>query len=1381
MRLLLLPLLFVVVLMATQARGQSTVCCECDDGTRAIIFKENDPTYANCTSACAASTLTGMNPMFTGASVQCPRAIIMRFDTGGCDVAPECVGSVCCDCSNGRRASYSVQIPDPLGISDCDRACEEAANQGSTLIPTWTGSSLLCPQPNPFRAVTGTCDQASECQNGFCCSGQSVCIEPTHPLDDAVTACADAGQGLPCGIGIPPGTNVLSPLAAPGSEEFNCLNDTYLGPPDVDGLYSCFAGECRAVGRVPPRPATDPADIPCCNRFVGKCCLYADTFTEFFISSGDLCSQRTAPGVQGIFYNNPLEPCPPTFTSTFIPPNMVVEAPVDVALDAGLCCIHTPTADGEGIQAAVVNVTNIGELQQCFQGALGPNFTAGFAVQDVEHCVCDGQEPPPPPPIIFNGECCFCANATGPGGLYVFSFDTCEETCNSTCGPGFANATSLGTASRIEFEVCQTSLGRACVLEPPSPPPPPPSPPSPPSPPPETPRGRCCECFDGSTSIGFISIGVSAGSRCTLFCETSACGTGISGVTGTSLGPNRFRLLPIGTCGATIAETCPPAPVIPSPPPPPPPPMEPDPGFCCFCDITGGSNAYIHIDEDGDCDMECDACARGNDFTATFVVDSMSMPLPFFPGPNAVSRCANSEIEDACEMAASPPTPGPEPTPEEFPFGVPICCECENFRGATFYITRNVSLEVAADPQDRMDQCDIECDACGLVGVQEITEGAPFLGVGMLSDRLQDACPSLWTCCECDMQTLDPMNGDPPVTLTVYEAHPGSVDCRQQCGFQSCRAFPSDFGTYVGAGAGTEALGFLGDPRINIAGNILDECVAGPLEDVCMGFPPPPPPPGELLCCVLPDGNTCLDQATCQLVGGSPCALGDEAGACATLSKCEVKGQSCEATPPRQQCCVYSCLLFLEQPPLQPLVGYVSIRPTDRGECVPFGVFTQDDCEPEGCVPGTLTLVTDDPQTLYWQRFLLTFTNDDDEVVTEPRYARRNGPDDDRGFNTVVQVEPNVNGTMTFCPPGFKHNPVEPTVDGPVVGALGVCSDPLPGLPDRDNTRYCECVPTGACCLDDQCVTDLTRGECVLMDGQFFEGLECVNGQCPSGACCRRETGNNAACVPATPAAQCLSPDIFYPATNCFGSAPFFTCPFGTCCFPDDRCENSTTYEAIIPEVPTFNPETNLTEPAIIPYDQICGDAIPILNCFPFGGSEYTIATRDQGSCQPPAPPPPPPMFECCFDTDTRTSSAVLVGTCTGILCEPGVTRAVPGLLDCPNQCAVMCCVDNGTSTCELAQTCASGVFCEAGSGSCSMVTWMEPCRCLACVANDDCVPGECCVDELCVTADNACGKCPGDPGFENACTALECNVALPCLTVNGTNILDALEALDQN
>lgn len=1361
-------LILLLVLLATQARGQSTVCCECDDGSRAIILKDNDPDFATCAAACAASPLTGMNPVFTGTSVQCPRGIIMRFDVGGCDVAPECVGSVCCDCSNGRRASYSIQLPDPLAISDCDRACEEAANQGSTLIPTWTGSSLLCPKINPFRAVTGTCDQAPECQNGFCCSGQSVCVEPTHPLDDAVTACADAGQELPCGVGIPPGTNLLSPLAAPGSEDFNCLNDPYLGPPDVDGLYSCFEGECRAVGRAPPRPSTDPTDIPCCNRFVGKCCLYADTFTNFFISSGDLCSQRTAPGVQGLFYSNPLEPCPPTFTSTFIPPNMIVESPQDVALEAGLCCVHTPTQDGEDIQAKVLNFTNVGELQQCFQGTLGSDVTSGFVVQDVEHCVCDGQEPPPPPPIIFNGECCLCSNGTDE--LYIFSFDTCEETCNNTCNPGFTTATSLGTASRVDFMTCQDRLEDACVLQPPPPPPPPPSM-----------TGTCCSCSSDGMFVGYLGIGESAGFLCTSFCQAASCAQGLPDVTGSSLGGRRIMLLNETTCGATIETTCPVAP--PPPPSPPPPPMEPDPGFCCLCELESRQDIYIHIEDDPneDCQSACEACDSDNLQAALFIEDENNMALPFFPGPNAMDTCNNVDLEQACTSAAAPPAPPPDNPQTEFPLGVPICCECENFRGSTFYITRNVSLEVAADPQERMDQCDIECDACGLVGVQEITEGVPFLGVGMLSERLQDACPSLWTCCECDMETLDPMNGDPPVTLTVYETHPGVVDCRQQCGFQSCSAFPSDFGTYTGEGVGSEALGFLGVSRNFIGGELVDECVAGPLEDVCMGFPPPPPPPGDLLCCALPDGNTCLDEPTCDLIGGAPCGVGLAGGSCGTLSKCEVKGQACEATPPRQQCCVYACLLELEAPPLQPLVGYLNIRPTDRGECGPLGVRANDECEALGCVPDTLTLVTDQPQTTYWERTLVTFTNEDDQLVTEVRYDRRTGPNDVRGVDTVVQIEPNVNETLTFCPPGFKHNPVEPTPDGPMIGDTGICSEVLGGIPTRPNTRFCECVPSGACCLEDQCIPDQTRGECVLMDGQFFEGLECVNGQCPSGACCRRETGNNAACVPNTPAAQCLSPDIYYPATDCFGTAPFFTCPFGTCCFPDDRCENSTTYEAVIPEVPTFNPETNLTEPAIIPFDQVCGDTVPILNCFPFGGSEYTIVTRDQGACQPPAPPPPPPMFECCFDTNTRTSSAVLVGTCTGILCEPGVTRAVPGLLDCSDQCAVMCCVNNGSPTCELSETCESGVFCEAGSGGCSMVTWMEPCRCLDCMVNDDCMVGECCVDDLCVTAGNACGKCPGDPGFEDPCTELECNVALPCLTVNGTNILDALEALDQN
>jgi hypothetical protein len=90
-------------------------------------------------------------------------------------------------------------------------------------------------------------------------------------------------------------------------------------------------------------------------------------------------------------------------------------------------------------------------------------------------------------------------------------------------------------------------------------------------------------------------------------------------------------------------------------------------------------------------------------------------------------------------------------------------------------------------------------------------------------------------------------------------------------------------------------------------------------------------------------------------------------------------------------------------------------------------------------------------------------------------------------------------------------------------------------------------------------------------------------------------------------------------------------------------------------------------------------------------------------------------------------------------------------------------------------------MFCEAGSGACSMNTWSQPCRCLECASNDDCFANECCVDGLCATVRSPCGKCPGDRGFDEPCTELECNVALPCLTVNGTNIMEALEALDQD
>jgi hypothetical protein len=65
-------------------------------------------------------------------------------------------------------------------------------------------------------------------------------------------------------------------------------------------------------------------------------------------------------------------------------------------------------------------------------------------------------------------------------------------------------------------------------------------------------------------------------------------------------------------------------------------------------------------------------------------------------------------------------------------------------------------------------------------------------------------------------------------------------------------------------------------------------------------------------------------------------------------------------------------------------------------------------------------------------------------------------------------------------------------------------------------------------------------------------------------------------------------------------------------------------------------------------------------------------------------------------------------------------------------------------------------------------------------MANADCLPGDCCEQGFCQPTADACLKCADDPGFGD-CTEVGCNVALPCLTVNGVDVLQALQALEDD
>lgn len=70
----------------------------------------------------------------------------------------------------------------------------------------------------------------------------------------------------------------------------------------------------------------------------------------------------------------------------------------------------------------------------------------------------------------------------------------------------------------------------------------------------------------------------------------------------------------------------------------------------------------------------------------------------------------------------------------------------------------------------------------------------------------------------------------------------------------------------------------------------------------------------------------------------------------------------------------------------------------------------------------------------------------------------------------------------------------------------------------------------------------------------------------------------------------------------------------------------------------------------------------------------------------------------------------------------------------------------------------------------------IESCDTCGCYTNDDC-QNSCCEYGRCVDPVNACGQCKGD---ELSCLEVECSVSLPCLSVDGVDILAELEELER-
>mgnify|MGYP000064810140 CR=1 FL=1 len=715
----------------------------------------------------------------------------------------------------------------------------------------------------------------------------------------------------------------------------------------------------------------------------------------------------------------------------------------------------------------------------------------------------------------------------------------------------------------------------------------------------------------------------------------------------------------------------------------------PDYGYCCRCEVNVDGVDIVRYTPSFrfDCNNECFACIDTGPMSTDTVDQEASVAIR---DPNNGDLFYDFVNDDNCFVFPSTRclTISGDPFPNA-ELKNSRCCTCVT---ADFEL-RYTTVTTFGDP---VAACQERCFRMGASLFQSEPRIGSLVDVGFaIFATKEEGCPEPRICCRC---LEDEFPSEQFLNIPLSKFSSCDFACRELT-IRPSETTPAVCGVATPdplLTGGYQVEDYVGSPIGN------QNCFRGTPEFLCDPYTPPAPQSNPTCCTFEGRESVCLDTQTCQLMGGSTCT----GESCSDLTTCSVPGQVCATTPVRKPCCIYGCATNIFQGGL-PVPEYFTLRPDDENRCL--DPLESSFCQPAGCGSTQSFLLTTGPRTVNVRM--------------------------QSGGNFQITLDGTVTDT-TYCPEGFVHSPLTSAPEGE-------CSDLVPGILTGE-VRQCSCIQTGACCttgipgVPDACTPDLPRVQCL---GTWFPGRECINDQCPTGACCRRELANQAACQPNVGANECIGDDVFYPGLSCvtpLGSSSFF-CPRGTCCF-DDRCEEDLTYD----------------------------------DCVPQGGDPFSVLPCGSGVCNATTPTPPPvTMYECCFDTSSLSSSAVIVGTCSGVLCDPGVIRASPAMLDCEASCSVMCCEESGGATCKLAIDCPGNTFCQAGAGDCSMATWNQPCDCNPCVTNEDCEPNECCVEGDCTVSRDACFRCPDEM---QECAELTCNVELPSLSIDGIDMFDALD-----
>jgi hypothetical protein len=139
---------------------------------------------------------------------------------------------------------------------------------------------------------------------------------------------------------------------------------------------------------------------------------------------------------------------------------------------------------------------------------------------------------------------------------------------------------------------------------------------------------------------------------------------------------------------------------------------------------------------------------------------------------------------------------------------------------------------------------------------------------------------------------------------------------------------------------------------------------------------------------------------------------------------------------------------------------------------------------------------------------------------------------------------------------------------------------------DEDMAFCLQALPTGACCVVEECVATNTEAQCTALTGTWYGGENCSEFECPAlGACCVVEE-----CVATNTEAQCTAlTGTWYEGENCSE----FECPATGACCVDELCVATNTEAQCLTLTGTWHegetcPEFDCSGPSC--YEYLPGD-----------------------------------------------------------------------------------------------------------------------------------------------------------------------------------------------